>query len=73
MDRLATCPIRPKTRFGTDLRPDLEASGLRDFDYMTSFTNFLILAEIYSGKVSPDLNLGNYKAVYQRTAYLVPW
>ena len=30
----------------SDLRPDLEVSGCRDFDYVTSFTKFQILAEI---------------------------
>ena len=35
----------------SDLRPDLEASGCRDFDYVTSFTKFQILAEIYTHRV----------------------
>ena len=30
----------------SDLRPDLEASGCRDFEYVTSFAKFKILAEI---------------------------
>ena len=30
----------------SDLRPDLAASGCRDFEYVTSFTKFQILAEI---------------------------
>ena len=30
----------------SDLIPDLEASGCRDFEYVTSFAKFQILAEI---------------------------
>ena len=46
----------------SDLIPDLEAFGCRDFDYVTSFTKFLILAKIYmqSREVLPGINLDNY-------------
>ena len=44
----------------SDLRPDSEASGCLDFAYVTSFTKFQILYEIYSRKVLYGLILGNH-------------
>ena len=46
----------------SDLRPDLGASGYRDFDDVASFAKFKILTEIQSRKVSPGLLLGNYSS-----------